>query len=214
MLRPFTAETPVAPRKSGNKCLAPDLVSARPRRLGGETKLSEHFRISLGKESVVQAPDYFGRVVFFYHEGQINFGGALRDHADLHILKNAEDLGGDSGCFAQIFAYQTDDRLSAFVFYVRQFCQIGGQRRDGFIGLGGHRDADFGSGNHVHRYVVVVEGRKMDFKYPCTSRRRGEAISTSVIFFLSAMALKILVQRGARAVTFVPSQVGFSEFRT
>src|SRR5208337_2676379 len=55
---------------------------------------------------------------------------------------------------------------------------------------------------------------KMDFKYPCTSRRRGEATSTSVIFFLSAMALKIFVQRGARAVIFVPSQMGFSEFKT
>ena len=44
----------------------------------------------------------------------------------------------------------------------------------------------------------------MDSNIRAPADARGAATSTSVIFFLSAMALKIFVQRGARAVTFVP----------
>src|SRR5437588_516173 len=39
----------------------------------------------------------------------------------------------------------------------------------------------------------------MELKYPCTSRRRGAATSTIVIFFLRAIALKLLAQRGTAA---------------
>src|SRR6185369_2485530 len=55
---------------------------------------------------------------------------------------------------------------------------------------------------------------KMDFKNPCTNSRRGAATSTIVMRFLTAMALKMFREWGARAVIFVPSQLGLREFST
>ena len=98
--------------------------------------LSEYFRVRLREELFVQPPDYLGRVVFFDHKGQIDFRSALRNHADLHVFEYPEDLGGYSGSVAQAFTYQTDNRLSAFILHIGQLGEIGGQRRDGLVGLG------------------------------------------------------------------------------
>ena len=47
----------------------------RTLRLGGGIAAAscEHFRIWLGVELAVQAADYFGSIVFFDHERQVNF---------------------------------------------------------------------------------------------------------------------------------------------
>ena len=39
--------------------------------------LSKHFRIHLCEKRVMQTSDHLGRIVFFNHEGQINFGSTL-----------------------------------------------------------------------------------------------------------------------------------------
>src|ERR1035437_6602555 len=140
-----------------------------------ENQLRKHFWIGFRSECVVQTLDHLSCIPFFDHEGEIDFGSALRNHANLHVFKNAEDLGGDPGGVAQILAHQADDRLPPFVLYVREFRQIGGQRRDGFVGLGRDRDADFGGGHHVHRDLVPIEGLKDGFQISAHQQtaRRG-----------------------------------------
>ena len=104
--------------------------SRRTPRLGGATILREDFRVGFGEEGVVQAADYFGGVVFFDHESQVNFRRALRDHANLHVFQQAENLGGDAGRVAQVLAHQADDGLASLILHVGQLGKIGGQRRE------------------------------------------------------------------------------------
>src|ERR1019366_5949419 len=138
-----------------------------------ENQLRKHFWIGFGEECVVQTLDHLSGIAFLDHEGEIDFRRSLRNHANLHVFKNAEDLGSDPGGVAQILAHQADDRLSPFVLYVREFRQIGGQRRDGFVGLGRYRDADFGGGDHIHRYLVVIENLKDGFQISMDQQTAG-----------------------------------------
>jgi hypothetical protein len=78
--------------------LAPVVFPGALRVPRGAMALSKHFRIHFREKCTVQTPHHLGRVVLFDYESQINFRRALRDHANLYILKDAEHLGGDSGC--------------------------------------------------------------------------------------------------------------------
>src|ERR1700726_2315352 len=74
--------------------------------------LGKHFGIQLGEESLVQALDNLGDFVFFNHEGQINFGCALRNHTNLLVGKLTKDEPRDSRLFPQIFADQANNGLA------------------------------------------------------------------------------------------------------
>ena len=56
----------------------------------GPKESREHFLIQFREERFVQALDHIGHFVFFDHEREINFRGALRDHANLFVGEFAE----------------------------------------------------------------------------------------------------------------------------
>ena len=78
----------------------------------------EDFGVGFGEEGVMEFANYFGGIVFFDYEGQVNFGGALGDHADFFVFEKAENFGGYARSFAEVFSYQADYGFAAFVFYV------------------------------------------------------------------------------------------------
>src|SRR6185369_3695961 len=90
--------------------------------------LRKDFRVQIREEGLVQALHYVGDHVFFYHKRQVDLGSALRNHSDLDIGQFAENSGRNAGSVAQILPYQADDGLPAFILYVGQFGQVGGQR--------------------------------------------------------------------------------------
>src|SRR5271157_2869719 len=123
-----------------------------------DSVLREYLRVQVREKCFVQAPDHFGHFVLFDHERQINFGRALRDHADFLVRKLAEYQRRHSRLVPQVLAHQADDGLAAFVFYVGEFGEIGGQGGNGLIRIDRHRNAHFGSRNHIHGDFVAVEG--------------------------------------------------------
>ena len=93
-------------------------------------RLRENFWIQIRKESLVQPLHDVRDHVFFYHKRQIDLGGALRNHADFDVRQFTKHARCDAGSVAQILADQADDGLASFIFYVRQFGQVGGQRAE------------------------------------------------------------------------------------
>src|ERR1019366_169851 len=73
--------------------------------------LREYFWVQFREKCFVQALDYVGDFVFFDHERQVDFRGALGDHANLFVGELAENQGCNSGRVAQILADQADDGL-------------------------------------------------------------------------------------------------------
>ena len=93
--------------------------------------------------------------------------------------------------YRAIFADQADDGLAALIFHVRQFGQVGGQRRDRLVRVHSERHADLGSRNHIDRARDAGQRpRRSRFRKPCASSMRGAATSTMVMRFFAAMALK------------------------
>ena len=108
----------------------------------------------------MQPLHYVGDHVLFYHKRQIDLGSSLRNHADFDVGQFTEDARRDAGSVAQILADQADDGLASLIFYVRQFGQVRGQRRNRFVRVHGERNAYFRSGDHVHGHPMPVESGK------------------------------------------------------
>src|ERR1035441_6077149 len=119
--------------------------------------LREYFWVQFREKCFVQALDYVGDFVFFDHERQVDFRGALGDHANLFVGELAENQGCNSGRVAQILADQADDGFAALVFYVGQFGEVGGQGRDCLIGVDRERNADFGGRDYVDGNFMAIE---------------------------------------------------------
>src|SRR5712692_2728017 len=114
-------------------------------------------RIDFGKKLLVQKLHRAGYVVFVDHKADVNLRCALGDHAYVDICDRAEHLAGDSWRFAYIFAHQADDGFAPRIFHVGQLLQIGGDGRDGLIGINGKRDADLRGGDHIHGAAMAVK---------------------------------------------------------
>src|ERR1035438_71658 len=75
--------------------------------------LREYFWVQFREKCFVQALDYVGDFVFFDHERQVDFRGALGDHANLFVGELAENQGCNSG---RVAAAQMCD-VSDVVFF-------------------------------------------------------------------------------------------------
>ena len=70
----------------------------------------------------------------------------------------AENQGRDARRVAQVLAHQTDDGFAAFIFYVGELGEIGGQRGNRLVGVNGERNADFRGRDNVDGNFVAIEG--------------------------------------------------------
>jgi len=57
-----------------------------------------------GEEFFVEGAEGFVYVFFVDHEAHVDFAGALRDHAHVDVGDSGEDLAGDAGLAADVFA--------------------------------------------------------------------------------------------------------------
>ena len=99
-------------------------------------------------------------VVFFDHEAHVDFACALRNHTHINVADGVEDLRGHAVLSANIFADHADQRLAAFVLYIGQLAEVGGDERELVVRIDGKRDTDFAGRYHVDGTLVLVEDRE------------------------------------------------------
>ncbi len=148
----------------------------------------------------VQALDHSGHVVLFNHKRQINLGSSLRDHTDLQCRKARRKRG--PRCPGSRANFRRPGRRWPYALRTSRLPvspdprPVPGSTRS----IHRQRHADFGSGDHVHGHLWRSNASKIALRNPWASSMRGAATFTIVIRFLAAMALKMFLQCGARAV--------------
>ena len=88
--------------------------------------------VGVGEEFFVERADGFFYIFFVDHEAHVDFAGALRDHAHVDVRDGGEDLAGDAGVAADVFADEADERLVAFVLDVGDLAEVVADGGEGF----------------------------------------------------------------------------------
>ena len=83
----------------------------------------------------MQALNHAGDFVFFDYKREVDFRGALGNHADFLVGELAKNQRGDAGCIAQVLTDEAHDGFAALVLDVSELGKIGRECGDRLVGI-------------------------------------------------------------------------------